>query len=72
MFFQDNDLRKKQEERTAKLEAEKPLQSSNPVLKKKTSKQQKIFQEEESSDLVDILMNEIKVGKFKLRRSMPV
>ncbi|XP_054275159.1 inverted formin-2-like isoform X2 [Macrosteles quadrilineatus] len=65
----DNCQMKKQEERTAILEAEKALPANN---KKKTGGgKTKIFQEEEKTDLVDILMTEIKCGKFQLRRSLP-
>lgn len=68
--FQDNEQMKKQEERAAKLEAEKALPQSTLNTKKKSGGKTKIFQEEQGSDLVDILMNEIKGGKFKLRRSL--
>lgn len=69
-FYQDNEQRKKQEERAAKLEAEKSAVNATIKPTSKKMGKQRIFKEDDT-DLVDILMYEIKAGNFKLRRSLP-
>lgn len=64
----DNEQRKKQEERLARLETEN-TKNSGCVLKIKKGKKKK--QAEESVCIVDQLMNEIRSGQFKLRRTAP-
>lgn len=72
-YFQDNELRRKQEERAAKL-AEQAQKSGNKKRGFKTGhKNNKTLKNSADSDeecLVDKLMKEIRSGEFKLRRTV--
>ncbi|KAG8282955.1 actin binding, variant 2 [Homalodisca vitripennis] len=67
----DNEQIKRQEEKAARIEAERQAASSHSPVARRRHTKQKIFQDEDESDLVDILMSEIKIGNFKIRHSIP-
>uniref|UniRef100_A0A1B6EW46 FH2 domain-containing protein n=1 Tax=Cuerna arida TaxID=1464854 RepID=A0A1B6EW46_9HEMI len=67
----DNEQIKRQEEKAARMETERRAASSQSPVARRRHTKQKIFRDEDESDLVDILMSEIKIGNFKIRHNIP-